>query len=367
MLSSIAVALLFLTCTTLTLSLLLVLAEKWILNYGPCSIDVNNGQKKLDVLGGSSLLGSLAENEIFIPSACGGRGSCAYCKVKVLNGGGPVSPIESPYLSDQEIKDKVRLSCQVKVRQDIKVEIPDELFKAKRFQAVASSKKMLTYDTMELGLDLKEPGQIDFKAGQYIQLESAPYKGRDSVIRAYSISSLPSDQNRIELIMRRVPEGICTTWAFDHLEAGERIFFSGPYGEFKLQNTKAPAVFIAGGSGMAPIWSILRDMQERKISKKSIYFFSGRTFDDLFFTDELRALEKTLPDFKYIPCLTREPEDSGWTGERQRIPEVLPRYIPDASEYEAYLCGSSALIEACCAGLSRLGLKDEKMYFDKFE
>lgn len=367
MLTSILTALVFLASTTLVLSLLLIIAEKWILNYGPCTIDVNNGQKVLDIQGGSTLLNSLSENEIFIPSACGGRGSCAYCKVKVVQGGGPLSPIEEPSLSEQEITENIRLSCQVKVREDIKIQIPDELFNAKKFRVRTTSKKMLTYDIQELGFELVEPAEIEFVAGQYIQLESREYKGMESVIRAYSISSPPSEKGKIELIMRRVPKGICTTWAFDHLKEGHETFLSGPYGEFKLQDTDAPAIFIAGGSGMAPIWSILRHMREKNIKKKSYYFFSGRIYDDLFFTDELFKLEKHLYDFKYIPCLTREPEDSSWEGERGRIPEVLPKYIPDAQEYEAYLCGSSALIEACCSKLSKLGLKDEKVYYDKFE
>ncbi|WP_045216011.1 NADH:ubiquinone reductase (Na(+)-transporting) subunit F [Desulfonatronovibrio magnus] len=367
MLTSIIIALTFLSATTLLLSLLLVLAEKWILNYGPCDININTGQKVLTVNGGSSLLSALSENQIFIPSACGGRGSCAYCKVQVNKGGGPVSPIEAPYLSLEELENNTRLSCQIKVREDIDIHIPEELFKARRFKARVSTKTMLTYDIMELGLELIEPAEIDFTAGQYIQLESKEYKGRESVIRAYSLSSLPSDVNRAELIMRRVPEGICTTWAFDHLREEEEIFFSGPYGDFKLQDTDAPAIFIAGGSGMAPIWSILRHMKEQNIRKKAYYFFSGRIHDDLFFTDELFSLEKELYDFKYVPCLTREPQDSKWDGERERIPIVMPKYIPDASQYEAYLCGSSALIDACCSKLSQMGVQDDRMYFDKFE
>ncbi len=367
MLISIVTALAFLTATTLILSLLLVLAEKWILNYGPCTVDINGGQKILNIQGGSSLLSTLADNDIFIPSACGGRGSCAYCKVKVLDGGGPVSPIEAPYLSKEELNDQIRLSCQVKIREDINISIPEDIFNAQRFTARVGSKTMLTYDIMELGLELVEPGEIKFTAGQYIQLESQEYKGRDSVIRAYSISSIPSDARRIELIMRRVPEGICTSWAFEHLQKGQDVVFSGPFGDFGLQDTDAPAVFIAGGSGMAPIWSILRHMQENSIPRKALFFFSGRIKDDLFFTRELFALEKELYDFKYVPCLTREPDNSDWKGERGRIPQVLPRYIPDASGYEAYLCGSSALIEACCSRLSQLGLRDENMYFDKFE
>ncbi|MFW5730126.1 MAG: NADH:ubiquinone reductase (Na(+)-transporting) subunit F [Desulfonatronovibrionaceae bacterium] len=364
---SIIIALAFLAATTITLSILLLLAEKLILNYGPCTIDINQEARILRLEGGSSLLSSLSAHQVFIPSACGGRGSCAYCKVQVLDGGGPVSPIEEPYLSAEELNQGIRLSCQVKVRKDIKIQIPEELFLASRFRARLDSRRMLTYDILELDIELVEPETIDFTAGQYIQLESQKYKGRDSVIRAYSLASVPEDNKRIQLIMRRVPQGICTTWAFDHLKPGQELYFSGPYGDFHLQNSGAPAVFIAGGSGMAPIWSILRNMNLENDPRKSIYFFSGRNQDDLFFTDELFQLENLLPDFRYVPCLTREPADSDWTGVRKRIPEILPEYIPDAREYEAYLCGSPALIEACCLRLSELGLKEDRMFFDKFE
>ncbi|MBN2600765.1 MAG: 2Fe-2S iron-sulfur cluster binding domain-containing protein, partial [Candidatus Marinimicrobia bacterium] len=260
MISSVIIATGFLTITGLVLAILLVLAEKRILNYGECTISINGGEKELKVAGGLSLLSSLAENDIFIPSACGGRGSCAYCKLKVLDGGGAIGPVEEPYLNDEERKTNVRLSCQVKVRNDLKIEIPKELFSVKRFTGVVEHKKPLTYDITELRITLTNPAIIDFIAGQYIQLESKEYKGRESVMRAYSIASVPSNNRSIELNIRLVPDGICTSWVFDYLKEGQEVNFSGPYGEFRLSETDAPIIFIAGGSGMAPIWSILRDM-----------------------------------------------------------------------------------------------------------
>jgi Na+-transporting NADH:ubiquinone oxidoreductase subunit F len=356
----------FLTVLGIVLALLLIIAQKRILNYGICKIDVNQGDRVLEVQGGSALLFSLAENEIFIPSACGGRGSCAYCKVKVLEGGGIIGPVEEPYLSAEERKAFVRLSCQVKVRNDLKIKIPKELFAVKRIRAKLEHKKPLTYDIVELRLKLLEQDEIDFIAGQYVQLESPEYKGRAAVMRAYSISSLPSDKKKVELNIRLVPDGICTTWIFDYLKEGDDIWFSGPYGEFHLSDTDAPVIFIAGGSGMAPIWSIVRDMVEKGNKRKACYFFGARTQQDLFYADELRLIEQEHAWFKFVPSLSGEPEDSDWQGERGLITSTVKKYFPKCAKYEAYLCGSPGMIDACIKVLTEGGMPMEKIFYDKF-
>lgn len=356
----------FLSGAGVVLAGLLILAEKKILDYGLCDIDINTGDRKLEVKGGRSLLALLAENGIFIPSACGGRGSCAYCKVRVLEGGGVMGPIEEPYLSPEEREDRIRLSCQVKVRNDIYIEIPRELFSVKRYVGKLVHKRSLTHDIIELRIELVDPGSIDFVAGQYVQLESEEYRGRDSVMRAYSISSVPSGRHHVELIIRRVPDGICTTWVFDHLKEGQAVSFSGPYGEFRLSDTDAPIIFIAGGSGMAPIWSMLRHMKEETIRRKATYFFGAVTQRDLFFLDELYQLQRELPDFTFIPALSGEPEDSDWKGERGLITEVVERYYPDSSQHEAYLCGSPGMIDASIKVLIRGGTPEDRIFYDKF-
>jgi len=356
----------FLCATGVVLAILLILAERRILNYGVCTIDINEGKKKIDLNGGGSLLAGLAENGIYIPSACGGRGSCAYCKLKIHSGGGAVGPVELPSLSESEMENNVRLSCQVKVRGAMSISVPDELFSVKKFRAKVAGKRALTHDIIELKMELVEPGGIDFTAGQYVQLESRKYKGRESVNRAYSISSLPSEKGFVELMIRRVPEGICTTWVFDHLKEGDEIGFSGPYGDFRLTDSGAPAVFIAGGSGMAPIWSILRDMKERNDSRKSAYFFGALTSADLFYTEELKKLESETGNFSYIPALSGEKEDSGWTGERGLITDVVKRTLPDLTGYEAYLCGSPGMIDACVKVLTENGIPADRIFYDKF-
>lgn len=366
MLVSILISVGFLLACGLLLTALLLLAEKKILNYGTCRIDINGGKKVLEVSGGASLLSSLAENNVFIPSACGGRGSCAYCKCRVLEGGGMVGPVEEPYLSPEARRDSVRLACQVKVRRDVRIDIPEELFLVRRFRARLEHKRPLTHDIVELRLQLLEPDAIRFTAGQYIQLESREYKGREAVMRAYSISSVPSDSHHVELVIRLVPGGICTTWVFEHLKAGDEVFLSGPYGSFMLSQTAAPVICIAGGSGMAPIWSLLRDMQEKGNTRPATYFFGALTQRDLFYMAELRQLEKAVSWFTYVPALSREPADSGWAGDRGLITEVVARHFPDTSRHEAYLCGSPGMIDAAVATLRKGGMPEANVFYDKF-
>lgn len=363
---SIGISVAFLTAVGLILALLLIIAEKKVLNYGTCKISINDGVKELEVQGGSSLLSSLAENEIYIPSACGGRGSCAYCKVAIFKGGGVIGPVEEPYLTAEDRESHIRLSCQVKVRNDLIIEIPQELFAVKKFTGLLEAKTPLTYDIVHLRIKLLKPDAIDFVAGQYIQLESEPYRDREAVTRAYSIASPPSDQQHIELIIRRVPNGICTTWVFDYLKEGQQVHFYGPFGEFHLTDTDAPIIFIAGGSGMAPIWSMLRDMKEKGIRRQTHYFFGALTQKDLFFVNDLKELNQNLPWFHFIPALSNEPEDSDYNGERGLITDVVAKHFPDCSHHEAYLCGSPGMIEACIKVLSGGGLTEEKIYYDKF-
>jgi Na+-transporting NADH:ubiquinone oxidoreductase subunit F len=366
MIGEIALSVGFLISMGVVLAGMLVVAERKILNYGTCTISINDGDKELGVAGGSSLLSSLAEHDIFIPSACGGRGSCAYCKVAVHEGGGIITPVEEPYLSPEERAKGIRLSCQVKVRNDLRISVPAELFSVRRFTATLERKRPLTHDIVELRIRLDDPPRIDFTAGQYIQLESKEYKGRDSVMRAYSISSPPSDPTHLELIIRRVPDGICTTWVFDHLEEGERVRLSGPYGEFHLSDTDAPIIFIAGGSGMAPIWSMLRDMRERGTRRPATYFFGAVSQRDLFFVDELGALEREQSWFTFVPSLSREPEGSDWRGPRGLVTAAVTEHFPDCSGHEAYLCGSPGMIDACVKVLTEATMPEEKIFYDKF-
>lgn len=366
MLSGILVSIAFLTVCGLSLAGLLLLAERRILRFGPCKIDINDGKQVLQVDGGNDLLSALAGNELFLPSACGGRGTCAYCKVRVTEGGGDAGPVETPYLSAEEIQRDVRLACQVRVRRDMRIQMPGHLFNIRRFSGRVAHKKPLTGDIVELRIELDDEQAIAFKAGQYIQLASRPYRGRDAVMRAYSISSPPSETRAVETVIRLVPDGICTTWVFDLLQQGDPVSFSGPYGDFRLSATDRPCLFIAGGSGMAPIWSMLRDMRESGNRRPVTYFFGALTRSDLFYLDQLRRLERDADWFRFVPALSNEPPDSPWRGERGLITDVIARHQPDARGHEAYLCGSPGMIDAAVRVLTAGGMPEDQVFYDKF-
>ena len=331
------------------------------------TIQINNGKIEFSVDSNDSLLKILEGHNIFLPSACGGRGVCGRCRLRIPNINIPFSAAEEKHLSDEEKKDYWRLACQVSVDQDLKVEVPENLLPVKKFKGKLIHKHSLTHDTDEIRINLTDPTTIEFEAGQYIQIYSGRYQQRESVMRAYSIASSPSSNHHIDLVIRRVPEGICTTWVFDHLHEGDIIEFTGPYGESSLRNSDLPIILIAGGSGMAPVRSILQEMKEKDVQRKTIYIFGAKTQDELFYIDELRQLEQEMSNFRFIPALSDEPKESNWKGERGLVTEVAKRHFPDTSKMEAYLCGSPGMIQACIDILTANGMSIEKICYDKFE
>jgi Na+-transporting NADH:ubiquinone oxidoreductase subunit F len=350
------------------LSILLVIAERYLANYGDCKVTIND-EKEFVVKGGSSLLSSLSSQKIFLPSACGGRGTCAYCKCKVLEGVGPILPTEEPLLSPEERKNNIRLSCQVKVKKDIKIEIPDELFNIKEFKTRVAFIKDLTYDIKLIRFDLIEPNEIKFKAGQYVQLETQPYNGVKEVVqRAYSMSSPAYEKNYVELMIRFVPEGICTTWVFKHLKEGDAVRIIGPMGDFHLRDGEGEIVMVAGGSGMAPMVSLLADMAKNKEIRKTTYFFGALTKKDMFYLDEIVEFEKQIPNFKFVPALSSPAPDDKWDGEKGLITIPLENHLKkiDTSKAQGYLCGSPGMINACTVIMKNLGITSDRIFFDPF-
>ncbi len=349
------------------LTVLIIIAEKFLNNYGECKIDINNNEKELTVDGGSSLLSSLAANKIFIPSACGGKATCGLCKIKVLSDVGPVLPTEEPFLTPEEIKDGIRLSCQVKIKKDIKVSIPEELFNIKEYYATVSSISDMTHDIKEYRFKFDDGDDIKFKAGQYMQIESKPYgKIKEKAVRAYSISSVPSETNAVELIIRRVPGGLCTTYMHDHIKEGDRVRITGPYGDFYRRDDSNQYVFMAGGSGMAPIKSIVMEIIEKGLDKEMFFFFGAVSKKDLYHTEFFRNLEKEYPKFKYIPALSNAAPEDKWEGETGLVTDVMKKYVDTGVGKHAYLCGSPGMINACVKVLTSIEFKEELIYYDKF-
>ncbi len=352
------------------LGAVIAVVDRIVNNYGDVSIDIN-GKKTLTVKGGDKLLSSLASEGIFIPSACGGRGSCGACKCKVESDIGPHLPTEIPYLTKEEMVENVRLACQVKLKADIKISIPDELFNVKKFNARVKSIKNVTHDIKEVVFDLQGE-KIDFKAGRYVQLVVPPYdKIKSSTQRAYSMSSRPSDKGIVELLIRLVPGGIATTWVHKYLKDSDAVELIGPFGDFEKHETDATMVCVAGGSGMAPFKSILFDMYENgDIEREVWYFFGARTAKDLFYLKEMKELDSKWENFHFVPALSEPEEDTGWQGETGLITDVLDRYIKTKmrtdKDKEGYLCGSPGMIAACNNVMTDNGIPLDKIYYDKF-
>lgn len=349
------------------LAAVLVVSEHFFNDYGPCSITVND-EREFTVDGGKNLLSVLTGEKLFIPSACGGRGTCGLCKLKVLEGAGPLLPTEEPYLEKDERESNVRLACQVKVRNNLKIEIPQELLAIREYTCKCTDIKDLTHDMKQFRFELIEPESIDYTPGQYIQLLAPAYeKSSEEVYRAYSISSDPTDKQAIELIIRLVPSGICTTWCFEYLKVGDEVRMNGPYGDFRLSETEAPIIFIAGGSGMAPIKCMLHEMRNTSNKRKTTYYFGANKIKELCLSDMMRKFESELADFKFIPVVTTPEEDERWDGEQGLVTEAVERNIQRAEECEAYLCGSPGMIDAAIAVLKELGVTEDRIFYDKFE
>lgn len=355
------------------LALVIALTDRVVNNYGEVTVDINGGKKSLKVKGGSPLLGTLGGEGIFVPSACGGRGSCGACKVRVLSDVGPHLPTETPYLNPEELSQNVRLSCQIKLKKDIRIEIPDELFYVKKFTAKVESIRDLTYDIKEVRVQLKNPASIEYLPGQYAQLVVPPYEDiPESVQRAYSMSSRPGEPDHVEFLIRLVPGGIATSWVFKYLKVGMDVELVGPFGEFRVHETPAAMICVAGGSGMAPFWSMFRDMKEKNSfpDKEIWYFFGARSTRDMFFLDELRALEKDMPRFHFVPALSEPKPEENWNGETGLITDVLDRYLKEkidpSKPKEGYLCGSPGMINACIAVMTGNAIPEGDVYYDKF-
>lgn len=354
---------------SLILAIIISIAEHFLNDYGVCKLDINDGEKILEVEGGRMLLQSLAQEKIFIPSACGGKATCGLCKLRVAAGAGQILPTEEPYIEANEREEGYRLACQVKVKNDMKLYIPDELFNIREYVCKLESIKDLTYDIKELRLQLPEGDKIKFKAGQFMQFYTKPYgKIKEEVFRAYSISSNPSDDTHLEFMIRLVPDGIATGYVHTVLQEGDEVQVTGPYGDFYLRGEEGvqELIMVAGSSGMAPIASLVRDITERQLDYKIRFFFSVSTMKDVFYFDEMREYERLNPNFTFIPSVTRAKPEDGWTGETRRIPDIIREQVDSPDGREVYMCGSPGLLGATVNVLHEIGFTNNEIFFDEF-
>lgn len=327
-----------------------------------------NGGEPIPVDPGRKLLSVLHEHGIFPPSACGGRGLCGLCRVRVTEGAKntPSDP-EKKHISQEDFASGVRLSCQLVFSSDTAVELPESYSKARRYEVVVAAMETLSHDTSRLTLAFPEGERFTFAAGQYVRLEIPPYGDlTEPVVRAYSISSAPSETASVELIVRKIPNGLETTYIHEILHIGDRLRLDGPYGDFDLRRTPAEAVCIAGGSGIAPFESMLTDAAERGVKKKITFLLGAHFREDFYDLEKIRSLEGRLPEFRFIPVLSCPQPEDAWDGETGSLLDVVSRLFPNCNGKEAYLCGSRGMIDACVELLLKSGMKADDICFDKF-
>ncbi len=329
---------------------------------------VINSSPPVEVPAGISLLEACASHGILLPSACGGRGFCGRCAVEVVSGdlAPPTLAEENKILGEDRAKG-LRLACQARIRGDVEIRLAPEILAVRRHTGKLVAKTLVTADIAHLRIAVDEKPPFSFRAGQYIQFEApvAPPPAKP-LLRAYSMAVAPSDPLHIELMVRQVPNGTCSTWIHQNLQPGQPVAFRGPFGDFHLSGTRAPLVGIAGSSGMAPLRSIFQDMLFRGIQRPARFFFGARTRQDLFLLDEWAGFEKKAPWFEFIPVLSHEPANSPWKGERGLVTDAVARRLPDLTGQEAYLCGSPGMIDAAMAVLTARGMPHEHIFFDRF-
>ena len=347
----------------MALAALLMVSERLLINYGICKLDINAGEKPLEVNGGQTLLAALYSNDIFIPSACGGQGTCGHCKITVTSGGGPVLPTETPLLTRKEIRSGVRLACQVKIREDIYVRIPAELLDVKMFTATVENSVVLTYDIKEICMRLNEPSEISQRPGQYVQVQAPSPDG--PVFRAYSISSPAYETNVVQLVVRLVPGGIGSTY-LHNVKPGDPISFTGPYGEFWLnEDPSVEIVCVGGGCGMAPMRNIIYTLYDKWPDRVCWLFFGCRTTHDIFYLEQLEELAKKHPNFHVVYALSDKlGEDEVWEGETGFIHLSVDKYLESGVRRQAFLCGPPLMIEAVTRVLKEKGTDD--IFYDEF-
>ncbi|MBL8889901.1 MAG: NADH:ubiquinone reductase (Na(+)-transporting) subunit F [Planctomycetaceae bacterium] len=383
----------------------IMVARKNLVNTGNVKILVND-QKEVCVAAGGKLLGALAEAGIFVSSACGGGGTCAQCKVRVLEGGGEILATETGHINKRQAREGQRLSCQVAVRQDMKVEVPEEVFETKKWQCEVISNNNVATFIKELVLKLPEGEDVHFKAGGYIQIECPPHvvnykdfvidpkfhedwdkyniwqyvsKVDEPVIRAYSMANYPGEKGIIMLNVRvaspppkvpNAPPGKMSSYIFG-LKPGDKVTISGPYGEFFIKDTDAEMVYIGGGAGMAPLRSHIFELfKNLKTGRKVTYWYGGRSLRELFYVDHFRKIEAEFPNFKFNIALSEPLPQDNWTGYVGFIHNVLyEKYLkthPAPEDIEYYICGPPMMNQAVFKLLDDLGVEPENIAYDDF-
>ena len=403
----IVLAVVMFTGVVLLLVGILLGARSKLVAAGEMSIVVNEDTSKtLKVAAGSTLLGALAENKIFIPSACGGKGACGVCEVVVKEGGGDLLPTETGFITPGEARRGCRLACQVKVKGDMKIEVAPEVFSVRKWNCrVVSNRNVATF-IKELKLELPAGDEVPFRAGGYVQLECPPHAidfktfdiesdfreawdkfdlwrfrsvCSEPITRAYSMANYPLEKGMLLFTIRiafppeyrlDIPPGIMSSWVFN-LKPGDEVTVSGPFGEFFARDTKAEMCFVGGGAGMAPMRSHIFDQLLRLHSKRKMtYWYGARSMREAFYVDEFDRLAAENPNFTWHLALSEPLPEDNWKGPTGFIHNVLyDRYLKDhpaPEDVEYYMCGPGPMTKAVIAMLLNLGVDRENIMLDDF-
>ncbi len=393
------------TGVIILLVIVLSVISKWLSPKGSVGIDINDGKKVFQVSPGQSLLSTLVGEEVFIPSACGGGGTCGMCKCLVKEGGGDVLPTEVGFIKKPDRRMGVRLACQVKVRENMKIEVPEEVLEVRKWPCKVRSNDNVATFIKEFVVDLPEGEDLNFKAGGYIQIDIPKYKlafkdfdieeqyrgdwerfklfdleaeNDEDCFRAYSMANHPAEGNCVMLNVRiatpppklNVPPGIASSYIFN-LKPGDTVMVSGPYGEFFLKDTDREIVFIGGGAGMAPMRSHIFDLFHTKKTKRKVSFWYGaRSSREVFYEEDFSSIQRDNDNFRFEIALSDPQPEDNWTGPTGFIHQVvLEEYLnahPDPTEIEYYLCGPPLMLSAVNKMLFDLGVDPEMIAFDEF-
>ena len=354
-------ALIFINVFALCIGILIIFLDRVISQYGECTIRIND-DKEFQAQGGKNLLRTLFENSYFIPSACGGKGTCGYCRMKVSEGGGDALPTEELILSSREIREGYRLACQLKVRNDLNIHIPPEYLEIKEYEAEIEFVELVTSDIRRLRLKVLTEDEISFKPGQYVQIKVEMDGGIE--YRAYSIASHPYDKKTIELNVKLIPEGIGSGY-LHQVKENEQVQFSGPYGDFYLQTDSSRHIIcVAGGVGLAPIKSIILYWNSLETDRPISFFYGARTRKDLYDHNVFLEIADVKKNFHYFPALSEK--DPDWEGDRGFVHLVMDEHLKDSSNAEAYLCGPPIMIDAVTEVLREKGVPEKRILYDKF-
>lgn len=398
----------FLFVTLLLVTILLYAKEK-LTPKGEVVLQINDRQ--LNVSPGSNLLNTLTNNGIFLPSACGGGGTCGMCKCQIESGGGSILPTETGFFTRKEQHDHWRLGCQVKVRESLVIKVPESVLGIKKWECEVVSNRNVATFIKEFIVRLPEGAEMDFQPGGYIQLDVPKYeasfrdfsiedqyraewdqykmwdisiKNNTETYRAYSMANYPAEKNLIKLNIRiatppwdnvkkqfiNVPPGLCSTFIFSR-KPGDKVMISGPYGEFHIKDTNAEMVYIGGGAGMAPLRShIFHLFKTLKTGRKVSYWYGARSIREVFYVEEFEEIQKNYPNFSFHLALSEPGAGDNWKGPTGFIHQVLyDNYLSkheEPEEIEYYFCGPPLMNNAVVKLLYDLGIPKENIAFDDF-